>query len=134
MFCWTAPSWIFFCASGLSAAASRSSPAASVSRSRRSGNDFSISVRALTRSASSRKRTTTLVPSRATPEYCTFFSRSSERMSVVYRSAALSSAAFMSTCSRKCTPPRRSRPRYIGLAPIAVSHCGDADSRLSATM
>jgi len=68
------------------------------------------------------------------PAYWTFSLRISERRSVEYRSAALSSAAFMSTCSRKCTPPRRSSPRYIGTAPIAASHCGDADSRLSATM
>ena len=39
---------------------------------------------------------------------------------------------FMSTCSRKCTPPRRSRPRYIGRACMPVSHFGEADSRLSA--
>jgi hypothetical protein len=31
-------------------------------------------------------------------------------------SRRLVSAPFMSTCSRKCTPPRRSRPRYIGSA------------------
>ena len=84
MFCWTAPSWIFFCASGLSDATRRSSPpGASASRSTRSGYAFSISRRALVRSAASRKRAFTLVPSRDTPAYCTFLSRNSERMSVV---------------------------------------------------
>ena len=48
----------------------------------RSGNALPISALALSRSAASRKRTTTLCPSRAMPAYCTFFSRSSERMSV----------------------------------------------------
>ena len=40
----------------------------------------------------------------------------------------------MSTCIRKWTPPRRSRPRYIGSACTAVSHVGERDSRFSATM
>ena len=38
------------------------------------------------------------------------------RTSPVLLSRRLVSACFMSTCSRKCTPPRRSRPRYIGSA------------------
>ena len=45
----------------------------------------------------------------------------------------LTIAACMSICSRKCTPPRRSRPRYIGSARIAVSQFGEAGSRFSAT-
>ena len=50
------------------------------------------------------------------PAWRMFLSRSSVRMSPVSDSAFLVSAAFMSTCIRKCTPPRRSRPRYIGSA------------------
>ncbi len=49
----------------------------------RSGNALPMSVRAASRSAASRKRTTTFGPSRAMPAYWIFFSRSSERMSVV---------------------------------------------------
>ncbi|CFN76325.1 Uncharacterised protein [Bordetella pertussis] len=43
----------------------------------------------------------------------------------------------MSTCSRKCTPPRRSRPRYMGLGsnqPSDRIQGGEAGSRLSATV
>ncbi len=83
MFCSTAPSWMRFCASGLSPATRRRSPPEPASCTARSPNAFSTSVRAFARSASSLKRTTTFVPSRPTPLYCTFFSRSSERMSVV---------------------------------------------------
>ena len=43
-------------------------------------------------------------------------------------------AVRMSTCSMKCTPPRKSSPRYIGLALMAASQAGERDTRLSATM
>ena len=46
------------------------------------------------------------------------------------RRAAWSARAFMSTCSRKCTPPRRSSPRYIGSAPSAVSQFGDVGQQV----
>ena len=39
----------------------------------------------------------------------------------------------MSTSSRKCTPPERSRPYDIGCAPSACSHAGVVDARFSAT-
>ena len=45
----------------------------------------------------------------------TRLSRSSTRMSSAVASKRLSSAAFWSTCIRKCTPPCRSRPSSIGL-------------------
>jgi len=61
------------------------------------------------------------------------FSLSCERTSPARLSMRLVIAACMSTWSRKCTPPRRSRPRYIGSAPIALSQFGDAGSRFSAT-
>ena len=43
-------------------------------------------------------------------------------------------ADFMSTCIRKCTPPRRSSPRYIGKACTAAKARGERESRFSATM
>ena len=49
------------------------------------------------------------------------------------RSSRLVVAPSCPPASRKCTPPRRSRPRYIGRACRLVSHFGDADSRFSAT-
>ncbi len=112
---------------GLEPGDQRSSPPASpTSRTARSGNAFSISTSRLVALGVSRKRSTTFWPSRPTPVYWMLFSRIRERMSVVKRSAALSSAPFMSTCSRKCTPPRRSRPRYIGSAPIDESQAASA--------
>ena len=70
MFCWTAPSWMRFCASGFRPATSRDSPpAASCSRTARSGNALAISFRASSRSASSRKRSTTFGLRATTPEY-----------------------------------------------------------------
>ncbi len=40
----------------------------------------------------------------------------------------------MSTCSMKCTPPRRSSPRYMGWAPRAESQAGVRGTRFSATI
>jgi hypothetical protein len=65
-------------------------------------------------------------PSRLMPAWRMFLSRIRVRRSAAVESSRLVSAPFMSTCSRKCTPPRRSRPRYIGRACSAVSHCGEA--------
>ena len=82
----------------------------------------------------SRNRTTIVPPSRETPEWRMLLSRSVVRMSPANASSRFVSAPFMSTCSRKWTPPRRSSPRYIGSAPSRVSQVGDDDSRLSATV
>ncbi|MCY1229233.1 hypothetical protein D9M72_415900 [compost metagenome] len=79
------------------------------------------------------KRTVRRSPSRSMPPCRIFLSRSSVRASPARLSSFLSTAPFMSTCSRKCTPPRRSRPRYIGSACMAVSQRGEPDSRFSAT-
>jgi hypothetical protein len=68
------------------------------------------------------------------PAWRMFLSRSSVRTSPVSDSAFLVSADFMSTCIRKCTPPRRSRPRYIGSARMRAIQVGERDSRFSATM
>ena len=40
----------------------------------------------------------------------------------------------MSTCSMKCTPPDRSSPSDMGVAPRLRSHSGVVDALLSATM
>src|SRR5688572_31756239 len=45
-------------------------------------------------------------------------------------SAFLVSAACMSTCSMKCTPPRRSSPRYMGAARNADSRSEEHTSEL----
>ena len=63
---------------------------------------------------------TTDWPTRFTPPSRMFLSRRSARASAASESSFLFSAPAMSTCSRKCTPPRRSRPRYIGSACSAV--------------
>ena len=54
-------------------------------------------------------------------------------MSSAVASKRLAKAASRSTCMRKYTPPRRSRPRNIGLAPIARSQAGTVEAWLSAT-
>ncbi|MNT88353.1 hypothetical protein D3C72_2289060 [compost metagenome] len=72
-------------------------------------------------------------PSRLMPPWRMLLSRSAVRMSPAYDSAFLVKAACMSTCSMKCTPPRRSRPRYMGMACIEVSHLGDSENMFSAT-
>ncbi len=61
------------------------------------------------------------------------FSRSVVFVSVSSVSIFLSRAAFRSTCSRKWTPPRRSRPRYIGSACSLSIQRGDRGTMFSAT-
>ena len=133
MFCLMANSCIFRMAAGFSVAAMRRSVPSPCSTSARSGWLSSSAMRAFERVSSSRKRMTIRSPSRFTPPWRTFLSRSRLRRSALVASNRLVSAPFMSTSSRKCTPPRRSRPRYIGRAPKLVSHCGELDSRFSAT-
>ena len=134
MFCLSANSWVRFCASGLMVAVSRNSPPSADSASARSDIWSSMSLRALSRVSASRNLITIPLGSRAMPLWRMFLSRSCERTSPASDSSRLVSAAFMSTCSRKCTPPRRSSPRYMGSAPMAVSQRGELDSRLSATV
>ena len=38
----------------------------------------------------------------------------------------------VSTCIKKCTPPLRSKPSFIGLAPISMSHSGVVGAKLRA--
>src|SRR5260363_392768 len=49
-------------------------------------------------------------------------------------SSFLASAPAISTCNWKCTPPRKSRPKYMGRAYSALSQAGEALCRLSATI
>ena len=133
MFCCSAFSWTRFWNSGLTVATSSRSRPSSRSATCRSGTVLRISARACSRVGASRKRTRIVWPSRAMPAWRTFFSRSWPRSSAAMFSTRLVIAALVSTCRRKCTPPRRSRPRYIGSAWIAVSQVGEAESRLSAT-
>jgi hypothetical protein len=81
----------------------------------------------------SRRRTSMDWPLRLMPPCRTFFSRRAVRRSPASDSAFLDRAACMSTCSMKCTPPRKSSPRYMGAACSAESQAGERDSRLSAT-
>ena len=41
-------------------------------------------------------------------------------------------AVWVSTCIKKCTPPLRSKPSFIGLPPISSSHLGVVGAKLSA--
>ena len=70
---------------------------------------------------------------REMPLWRTFFSRKLVRMSPASDSAFLVRAAGMSTCNMKCTPPRKSKPKYMGAAFKALSHAGERDNKLSAT-
>ena len=91
-----------------------------------------MAIRALLRVSSSRKRMMRRSLSRLMPPWRIDLSRSALRRSALLESRRLISAPSISTCSRKCTPPRRSRPRYIGSAPSEVSHCGELESRFRA--
>ena len=133
MFCLSACSCTRRAASGLMVAVSLYSVPSGASATCRSGNWSAITALAASSVWVSRKRTSMAWPLRLMPPWRTFFSRSMLRRSPASDSAFLVSAACMSTCSMKCTPPRRSRPRYIGAARSADSHVGEPDSRFSAT-
>ncbi|MCY1548679.1 hypothetical protein D9M68_848030 [compost metagenome] len=99
----------------------------------RSGNWSTIRRLAVSSEAASRKVTSTVWPLRLTWVPRMLLSRKVVRRSLANDSAFLSMAPFMSTCSRKSTPPRRSRPRYIGNACSDVSQAGERETRFSAT-
>ncbi len=132
MFCWIASSCALSRAAGLSEPVSlTSSP--SVTEVHCTSGKVSVSrLRPCVAAPCSWKVAVTVLPSRVTAG-CSDFSRISERVSEYSVAIFLSSAAFRSTCSRKCTPPRRSRPRYIGLALSAVSQRGARATRFSET-
>ena len=134
-FCWRANSRVAWAASSSSARRSRKSSPRSSSVTTRSGNSRPMRRAASSLASAVRSRTRT-APSgpRATERYRTRASRRSVRTSPAYRSSAWATAAGMSTSMRKWTPPRRSRPRYIGRRPVAASHRGMAGARLRATI
>jgi hypothetical protein len=133
MFCLTAWSWMRRPASGFNVPTSLKPSPSAVSTQARSARLSVNWLRAASAAARSRTRTSTLLPSRVTAARM-LLSRSSVRASPAKASAFFVSAAFMSTCIRKCTPPRRSRPRYIGSARTLAIHFGERETRLSATM
>ena len=121
-------------ASGVSVATSLKSLPSGCAARANSGMLLASTLRTRSRVSASRKRMDRALPSRAMPAWRRFLSRSWLRISAAIESRRLVIAPFMSTCNRKCTPPRRSRPRYMGSARMEVSHCGEEDSRLSATL
>ena len=70
---------------------------------------------------------------RVMPLWRMSLSRKVVRMSPANESVFWLSAAFMSTCNMKCTPPRKSSPKYMGAACKADSHAGERDNKFSAT-
>src|SRR5471032_2846489 len=110
----------------------RSSPAP-LSVNWKSPIDAASSAFACWRVASSRNLISSVSPTRSMPAWRMFLSRSRLRAAACAPCTRLVSAAFVSTCIRKCTPPRKSRPRYIGSARRFCIHCGVFDCRFSAT-
>ena len=59
-------------------------------------------------------------------------------LNLILRSCNVPSCLFLiavsvSTCIKKCTPPLKSKPSFIGLAPISESQSGVVGAKLSAT-
>ncbi len=134
MFCFSASSWKVLIACGVRVTTRVKSAPVRVSVSSSSGWPLAMTCFALSRISASRNWTCTTWPLRAIPACRMFLSRSRVRRSAATESRRLLSALFMSTCNRKCTPPRKSRPRYIGRALMLVSQLGEFDKRLSATL
>ena len=133
MFCLIACSCTRRAATGLMVALSLKSAPSGALVVCKSANWSWITRWADSKVAMSRKRTSMVGPLRLMPLCRTFFSRKVVRMSPASDSVFLVNAAGMSTCSMKCTPPRKSNPRYIGAAFKADNHAGERDNRLSAT-
>jgi len=133
MFCLTASACTRCSACGLKLATSRGS-VPWVGSTCRSGWVSAMTRRAASSVSASRARISIWLPSRLMPPWRTSFSRSATRMSLASVSRRLVMAVRMSTCSMKCTPPRRSSPRYMGWALMAASQAGERDTRLSAMM
>ena len=79
------------------------------------------------------KRMSMVLSLRVMPLCRAFFSRNAKRISPVNASTFFVKAAGMSTCNMKCTPPRKSKPKYIGAAPKLVNHLGDSVTWFNAT-
>ena len=136
MFCWTPSSMRAACsASGLQRADQLQVGAVGgFGRAPGRASARPDALRALARVAASRKR---IFDARRRRGRCRRGARSCRaawlRTLVCRPWTRLFSTALVSTCSRKCTPPRRSRPRYIGSAPRLCSQRGVFGSRLKAT-
>ena len=133
MFCLSAWSCTDRADTGLIDAVSLNSVPSGASIRSRSENWSWITRFAASSVAMSRNLISINWPLRAMPLCRTFFSRNAVRISPDRDSAFLVNAACMSTCSMKCTPPRRSSPKYMGAAPSDDSQAGERESRLSAT-
>ena len=133
MFCLSAWSCTERSDSGLMLARTTKAPPAWFTLACRSGMVSAIRLRTVVAVASSCRRTSSDWPSRFTPPWRIFLSRKARRTSLVSVSMRLVMAACMSTCKVKCTPPRKSRPRYMGLACKAASQAGEREIRFSAT-
>ena len=134
MFCLMALSCTRRSASGLKPITSRPLSLAWLGAISRSGNLSCTTRRTASSEAASCARTSMFWPSRVMPPWRTFLSRRATRRSLTWVSRFLVSAVRMSTCSKKWTPPRKSSPRYMGLAFMANSHEGVRETRFSATM
>ena len=69
-------------------------------------------------------------PLRLIPLWRMFFSRRPSGCPRQCFSAFLVKAACMSTCSMKCTPPRKSSPRYMGKAWRTSATAGERDNKV----
>ena len=133
MFCFSALSCTALIACGRNVATSLTPVPSGWLATTVSGMPSSSSGRAAVAAFGSVNWISIALPTRAMPLVRMFLSRSRVRASPANASIRFDSAVFMSTCIRKWTPPRRSRPRYIGSAWMAVSQRGDAATRFSAT-
>ena len=134
MFCLRAWSCTLRAASGLIVAVRRTSAPSGDSFTTRSVN-WSVRMLRMARAVWASGALIWMVwPSRLIPLWRTFLSRRVVRISPLRDSARLVSAPSISTWSMKCTPPRKSRPRYMGRAPMLPSQVGERESRFRATM
>ena len=133
MFCFSALSCTRLIASGRNEPTSLVAAPSVCAVNCRSGSPSSSTGTARFAVSASANAISIVLPAREMPLCRRFLSRNNVRPSPVSASRRLAIALFMSTCIRKCTPPRKSRPRYIGNAWIAVSQRGESATRLSAT-
>ena len=133
MFCLRAWSCTRRAASGFKLALSLTSSPCGLRVDTKSGNWSRISDCAASAVAWSRNPIRIVSFSREIPLWRRFFSRKALRKSPLKESSFLVRAACMSTCNMKCTPPRKSRPRYIGAAFKVDNQVGVRGIKFSAT-
>ena len=133
MFCFSACSCTLRAASGFKLALSLTSSPWGVRVETKSGNWSRMSDWAASAAACSRNPIRIVSFSREMPLCRRFFSRKALRKSPLKESSFLVRAACMSTCSMKCTPPRKSSPKYMGAACRADNQVGVRGIKFSAT-